>query len=100
MKGEIQDIKITLETICKTIQANNAEEVKGLREEIRRKDEDWKRERIALQGKIESLENRIEFLQKDEKKLNIVIKCAGFKNTDIKKEVKEMVREKSELKWN
>lgn len=70
---DMDEVKDMLREMMKTIQ-QNTEENKELREEIRRNQKMWDKEKRKLEGRIDILEGRLEAMDKEKRKCNVIIK--------------------------
>lgn len=69
------------------------QEIKEIKEINKMKEEEWKNEKEQIMEHIAKLENQIEYLEKKEKRNNIVIKNMQIKNGNVKEEVGKFIKE-------
>lgn len=90
IKGEIANIRGDTENIKMELQSNN-EEIKQLREEMQKMKKEWMEEKEELIYKLEATEARLERIEKDKIRNNIVISGIEVKTQD-RKVVKDTVQ--------
>lgn len=84
----MEEMKQMMKQMMEMIKTNT-EENKSLREEMRRKEEKWESEKLQLEKRIETLENRLEEQEKERRRCNIVIKGMTERQTYNQQEIKE-----------
>lgn len=93
-KTEITNLRETI------IKENNElkQEIKKTRDEMKIKEETWRKEKERLEMRIENLEERWEKKERREKRNNIVIKGIKFPGKEIVKEVELFIENELKIK--
>ncbi|KAJ3662442.1 hypothetical protein Zmor_006792 [Zophobas morio] len=90
IRDGIYDLKKDL-TDLRTETRENKEEIQNLRQEIEKKEESWIKEKNELRDKLAEMEERLETLERDKRRNNLVI--TGIKiNTDNEEILKEAIQ--------
>lgn len=72
-------------------------ELKMIREEMNKKEEEWKKEREALHNKICQMEERMEILERKERGNNIIIKNTEMEGKELSKEVTQFIKKEMKI---
>lgn len=94
---EMEEMKRMMKEMMEQMK-RNLEENKELREEIRKNQEKWEEERQCLVQRIDHLEGRIEAMDKQKRKNNIIIKGNMEKPLEDEKAVEKFLEEKINTK--
>ncbi|KAK4886809.1 hypothetical protein RN001_003080 [Aquatica leii] len=71
------------------------EEIKTLREELKRRDESWQIAKYKLQQEVKILKKRLEAQEKNSKKNNIIIKGTTAQDNNLKECVTELINKET-----
>lgn len=91
--GEIQQIKGMMEQLMLEFK-KCAQETKELREDLKKREEIWAEEKSSLLGRIEHLEEKMEKIESDKRRYNIVIKGVKLDNPNKVEGVQNYIKEK------
>lgn len=92
-KENMEEMKAMMSEMMQQMQLN-IEENRRLREEMKKDNEKWKEERKQLTDRIDKLEERIEAMDREKRKCNIIIKGLLPKNPTTKETVANLLEEK------
>lgn len=81
MLGEIKEIRKEMRDKDNII-TDILEEVKNLRIDARKQDEKWSKQTVKMHGALEKVETKIEKLEKERKKLNVIVKGVQVEQGD------------------
>lgn len=93
-------MKEMMETVMIEIRSSNEElkkDILELKSEMKRKEEEWDKEKSMLLNRLSQIEERVENEEKRKKKNNIIIKGAQIDVTSINRSVEDFLRKELEV---
>lgn len=91
MEEEIRDMKNMMIEMMEEMRKNTKEN-RDLREELKKREDMWAKEKNALIERIEKLENKLENQEKKERKCNLVIKGLQIEENEKEKSLEKFIK--------